>query len=218
MEFIDNNGEVERVYEVYVDKEKLNVLLDKVIKETSYREIGDFELPYNASFEGNRITSGAKLLNGDPMFEDIKRIYPDKLYGENSSFSDGIIYKVEGVKVVVPDLAKVLNDIRKGIYGSINNLFEYSKNPELIPIQDKIDEANKQVDFIDNYEVDEKIEALKSLKKLIDDLNDGRYFDEVLLKEYYNEAFSLISLELKSEKVIRKGKRIVLEQFKPLGR
>ena len=218
MEFIDNNGEVERVYEVYVDKEKLNVLLDKVIKETSYREIGDFALPYNASFEGNRITSGAKLLNGDPMFEDIKRIYPDKLYGENSSFSDGIIYKVEGVKVVVPDLAEVLNDIRKGIYGSINNLFEYSKNPELIPIQDKIDEANKQVDFIDNYEVDEKIEALKSLKKLIDDLNDGRYFDEVLLKEYYNEAFSLISLELKSEKVIRKGKRIVLEQFKPLGR
>lgn len=214
MEFIEKSDNVERVYSVYYDCEKLKELLDEIVRKASYKTDGKFTAPYNASFEGNAFTSGASLPNGDPMYENIKRIYRYTSNGPYSYHDDSIA--VEGTKVTPPELAFIIERILSEDSDSIYEFLNYTTHDELVPIDEKIAAADKAVDEIDNFDVDKKINALNSLKQFCEDKKSKEYFDAELLKQYYLQARSLIELQLVSEKTMKSSSgRVLLKDYKP---
>lgn len=213
MEFIEKSDNVERVYSVYYDSKKLKELLDEVVRNASYKTDGTFTAPYNASFEGNVFTSGADLQNGDPMYENIKRIYRYTSNGPYSYHDDSIA--VEGTQVTPPELAFIIEGILSDEPNSIYEFLNYATHDELVPIDEKIAAANKAVDEIDNFDFDKKINALNSLKQFCEDKKAKEYFDVELLKQYYLQARSLFELELVSEKTIKNSGRVLLKDYKP---
>ena len=198
---------------VYYDDKKLKELLNEVVRNASYRTDGTFTAPYNASFEGNVFTSGADLPNGDPMYENIKRIYRFTSKGPCSYHDDSIA--VEGTQVTPPELAFIIEKILSNESNSIYKFLNYANHEELVPIDEKIAAANKAVDEIDNFDFDKKINALNSLKRFCENKKGKEYFDVELLKKYYLQACSLFELELVSEKTIKNGGRILLKDYKP---
>ena len=213
MEFIEKSDNVERVYSVYYDDKKLKELLDEVVRNASYKTDGTFTAPYNASFEGNVFISGADLPNGNPMYENIKRIYRFTSNGPYSYHGDSIA--VEGTQVTPPELAFIIERILSDEPNSIYKFLNYATHDELVPIDEKIAAANKAVDEIDNFDFDKKINALNSLKQFCEDKKAKKYFDVELLKQYYLQAHSLFELELVSEKTIKNSGRVLLKDYKP---
>ncbi len=216
MEFIEKSDTVERVYSVFYDKENLTKLLDEIIKKTSYRTTGKFTAPYDATYKGKVFTSGANLPNGDPMFENIKEIYRFTSKGPYSYHGDSIA--VEGTIVTPPELVDIIMKILKENQKGIVDFLNYKNNSELIPIDEKIDTANKAIDAIDNFSFEEKIEAIKTLEKYCNEKKEKRYFDVELLKQYYLKACSLIGLSLISEKTIMHDQKILLKDYIPLNK
>ncbi len=213
MKFIEKSDNVERVYSVYYNNEKLKELLDEVVRNASYKTEGVFTAPYNATFRENAFTSGADLPNGDPMYENIKRIY---LYTSNGPFSyrdDSIA--VEGTQVTPPELAFIIERVLSNEPNSIYEFLNYATHDELVPIDEKIAVANKAVDEINNFDFDKKIKALNSLKNLCKYKSEKKYFDVELLKQYYSQARSLFEMELVSEKTMKNNGRILLKDYKP---
>ena len=174
MEFIEKSDNVERVYSVYYDDKKLKELLDEVVRNASYKTDGTFTAPYNASFEGNVFISGADLPNGNPMYENIKRIYRFTSNGPYSYHGDSIA--VEGTQVTPPELAFIIERILSDEPNSIYKFLNYATHDELVPIDEKIAAANKAVDEIDNFDFDKKINALNSLKQFCEDKKAKKYF------------------------------------------
>lgn len=213
MEFIEKSDNVERVYSVYYDCEKLKELLDEIVRKASYKTDGKFTAPYNASFEDNAFTSGASLPNGDPMYENIKRIYRYTSNGPYSYYADSIA--VEGTKVTPPELAFIIERILSEDSDSIYEFLNYITHDELVSIDEKIAVADKVVDEIDNFDVDKKINALNNLKQFCEDKKSKEYFDVELLKQYYQQARSLIELQLVSERTIKNSSdRVLLKDYK----
>lgn len=213
MEFIEKSDNIERVYLVCYDNEKLKELLDKVVRNASYKTDGRFTAPYNASFKGNAFISGADLPNGDPMYENIKMIYNYTSNGPYSYHNDSIA--VEGTEITPPKLAFIIERILSDEPNSIYEFLNYATHDELIPIDEKIAAANKTVNEIDNFDFDKKINALNSLKQFCEDKKAKKYFDVELLKQYYFQARSLFELELVSEKIIKNSGRVLLKDYKP---
>ena len=123
--------------------------------------------------------------------------------------------KIKGTRVVPPRLAsiigKILNDDPKGI----NDLMEYPKRSEFIPIDERIETTNNEINKISNFDTDNKIGALERLKQLCDDKKNGRYFDTKLLQALYDEAFTIIELKLKQETItVTEGTKIALKDLK----
>ena len=212
MELIEKSDNVERVYLVNYDNEKLKELLDEVVRNASYKTNGKFTAPYNASFEGKKFTSGADLPNGDPMYENIKSIYRFTSDGPYSYHNDSIA--VEGTKVTPPKLAFIIRGILSEEPNSIYEFLNYETNDELVPIDEKIVAANKAVDEIDNFDFNKKRNALDTLEQLCEDKESKKYFDVELLKKYYLQASSLFELELISEKTINNSGRVLLKDYK----
>ncbi len=213
MKFIEKNDNVEKVYSVYYDAEKLKKLLDEIVKNASYKIDGKFTAPYNASFEDNVFTSGASLPNGDPMYENITSIYRYTSNGPYSYHDDSIA--VEGTEVNPPELAFIIERILAENPNSIYAFLDYPNHEELIPIDEKIATANKKIDEIDNFDVDKKFEALDNLKQLCEDKKAKKYFDVDLLKLYYLQARSLFELQLVSEKFMKSSDKVLLKDYKP---
>lgn len=214
MKYIEKSDNVERVYSVCYDVDKMKALLDEIVRNVSYKIDGRFTAPYNASFEGNAFTCGASLPNGDPMYENIKRIYRYTSCGPDSYYNDSIA--VEGTQVTPPELSLLIKRMLLEEPNSIYEFLNYTTHDELIPIDKKIAVADKIVDEIDNFDFDKKINALNNLKQLWEYKKSNKYFDVELLKQYYSRALSLIELELLSEKtIINSGSRILLRDYKP---
>ena len=149
MEFIEKSDNIEKVYSVYYDSEKLKKLLDEIVRNVSYKTDGKFTAPFDASFEGNVFTSGANLPNGDPMYENIDSIYRYTSHGYYSYHNDSIA--VEGTLVTPPKLAFIIEKILSNEPNSIYNFLDYATSSELVSIDEKIIVANKSVDEIDNF-------------------------------------------------------------------
>lgn len=212
MKFIEKKGNVERVYEVYYDCEKLKGILDEIVKKTSYKTEGKFTAPSGASFKGNEFTNGASLPNGDPMYENIKRIYYYTSNGPYSYHNDSIA--VEGTQVTSPDLAYIIERILADEPESIYEFLDYFFHPELVPIDTKIEKLNKEINNIDNFDFDKKINALNNLKCLCEEKKTKAYFNTDLLRKYYTQAYSLFELQLVSEKTITNNSRVLLKDMK----
>lgn len=212
MKFIEKKENVEREYDVYYDREKLKEILDEIVKKTIYKTDGNFTAPHGASFNGNEFTKGASLPNGDPMYENIKKIYYYTSSGPYSYHNDSIA--VEGTQVTSPELAYIIEKILADEPESINEFFEYFFHPELVPIDEKIKKLNNEIDEIDNFDFDRKINALNNLKCLCEEKRVKAYFDPDLLRKYYTQAYFLFELRLVNEKTKINGSRILLKDYK----
>ena len=215
MEYIEKKGNVERVYEVLYDKEKLKELLDKIVRTASYREEGTHIILAGPNYENNKFEEGQepKLLNGDPQFENITSLSEWSSDGIYSYHGDSI--QIKGTKVVAPRLGYIIYHILNDDNGFINELMNYQNYSELVDIEIRIDEANQRVTDIDNFSFDKKICAINELKNLVEDKKAGRYFDVKLLQALYDEAFTIIELKLKQETTtVTEGTKIALKDLK----
>ena len=214
MKYVEKSDNVERVYSVYYDELALLNLLNRIVRQASYRVNGTFTAPYGARYSGKKFTSGAELPNGDPMYENITSIYPYTSNDDQYSYRNDSI-AVEGTKITSPHLADIIKGIIDGKSNSISEFLNYSKSEELISLDKKIFNINEVIDKTDNFCYDEKIEALELLKRYCENKNAGKFFDVTLLKRFYDEACSLIGLQLVSEKTIKNDVKILIRDYKP---
>ena len=214
MEYLELGKNVERIYSVSFDSLKLEELLDQVIKNASYREKGKIVAPREAKLKGKKSISGCSLLNGDPLFENIKDAYLSSQYDEMGSREERIL--VTGEMIHSPILATLIYDVLKEKEGSINHLLDYENSQELIPIDEKIAKQLDEVNSIDNFDFGNKIHALEILRELVFAQKNHQYSDVELLKKYYSEVLSNIELKLISEKVVKNGDKILLIDYKSI--
>ncbi len=215
MEYVkkSEDGNIERVYEISFDTEKLNKLLNEIIRKTGYKEVGTFKESCNYQFVDDTFITNPRLPNGDYMYVDVQKIYrvSNHLRGPYDMYKDAIM--VEGTKIVVPELAHIISGILMNEPDSIYMLLNYLNNEELISIDEQIASVDNEINNLSYYDFDKRIEALKHLKALHEARRDMRFFDVELLKEYYDQVLSLLELQLIKETSIKKGKRIKLSDL-----
>ena len=215
MQYIEKNGNVERVYNVFCNEEELSWLLNKIVENVNYEEDGTFTLSYNArvDYDKNKIISGEYLPNGKPEYKNIKKIYPFTSNGPCSYHNDSIA--VEGTRIVVPYLAYLIKRILSNGINSIGCFIDYKNSGDFISIDERIELLNDKIRKMDNSNIDKKINLLEELKKLLYSKKNGTYFDAELIREYYDLACSHITLQLVSEKTIMNNNdKILLKNFK----
>ena len=215
MQYIENDHNVQRVYNVFVDDEKLSELLNLIVKRVNYEVEGTFTLPYNVrvDYKKNRILSGANLPNGMSMFKNIKKMYPFSSHDSYGYYNDSIA--LEGTQVVVPYLAYIIKRILRKEINCIGDFLNYKNNDELVYIDDKIELLGNEVDEMDNTSPDNKISLLNELKQLCEDKRNNHYFDVGLLKGFYQEALDCVQLQLVEEKTIYNDScKIMLKDLK----
>lgn len=213
MEYTEKSDNIERVYLIHFDTKKLTDLIDRIVKNTSYSEKGEFIVLNNSylDFDKKILSLGIELPNGDPMYKDITGLYDYKPSNERIRY--GHLLLVQGTKINVPELADIIKNMMEGDEGSFNDFLLYEQSDELTCIDDKIVFLSDVIDHIDNSNSDLKINLLNKLKKLTSDKKAFKYYNTEVLKELYSEAFSYISLQLISEKVTMKSKKILLRDY-----
>ena len=214
MQLVEKKDNVEKVFSVCYDRKKLESLLDKIVKETSYRTEGIFtEAPgVEADFEKKIIISGASLPNGDPIYENITNICPKppkSVFGNH----DGSI-QIVGIEVTSPWLAYIIRDMLSGKSDSIYDFLNYETCGELISIDEEIRLCDEYINSINNFKTEDKIYHLNKLKKLCERKRLKQYFNVELLGQYYLQAQSLIELHLESEKTYKTGNKILFKDYK----
>jgi hypothetical protein len=202
MQYTIEKGDTTRIYEVIYDKEKLEELLNKIVRESSYKVKGEFILKVSEvvyGFDHERcygIRKLPSLLNGDPIYQDVTKVYDD-----HDGLSRERVF-VNGSKVILPKLAYIIFSILNGDVDAIKLLFEYASDDELKPIDiiitKKIDRLVEiKADL--NANNDELVEISKQLTELGERKKVGHYFDLFSLNKCYSEAVGSISFELISE-------------------
>ena len=199
MEYILREGNIEREYKVEFDKEAMWNIINRLVRDGSYRVKGSFDLPYENRHEykvGN-LSKKLTLPNKDPLYEEVEEVYD---YTSDSMCSyHGDTTAVKGVKVFAPKLAYLLRWMIEDIPCSVYDFTNYAQDEELIPIEEKIARANEKVDSISNFNHDEKVKALDELNELAIQKQTGQYFDTELLKECYEDAYNILNLSLVRE-------------------
>lgn len=200
MTYTKKEGKSTKTYEVSYDKEQLKELLNKIVRECSYKVKGKFE--HNCGeiiYEYNpyRIIDGPRLPNGDFIYQDIKKIYDD---------FDGMcscIDTVEGSMVMVPELANIVARLIKEDSSAIDSLLDYENSDEFVSIESEIDLKVKEIhkkSSTAEKDVDKLIELSKKLEMLRNKQTNNQYFNLVLLGMYYSMVKDSINYQLVSDK------------------
>ncbi len=163
------------------DRKRLEKVLNEIVKKTSYRINFNEERSFSIRTE--------KLPNGDDKYENIRI----------GHVQDRPCI-IEGTEIISPRLAYIIGEILLGNPDSLNDLIDYKDNIELVPIDNRIDNINTIVNSLNNFDFDNKIAALKSLKDLCERKAANQYFDAKMLKEYYAQVSLIIKIRLASEK------------------
>ena len=200
MTYIENKGDKTRVFDVSYNKDQLEDLLNKIVRECSYKVKGEFrhrcgEIRYG--YMPYQIIDGPRLPNGESLYQDITRIYDD-FDGMCSCFDT-----IEGSKVIVPELANIVARLIKEDSSAIDSLLAYENSDELVSVYTKIDETVNEIhkkSSSTERNVDKLIELSKGLEELRNKQIKNQYFDPILLGYYYSMIKCLISYELVSEK------------------
>lgn len=202
MNYKIREGNIVRIYNVVYDKEKLEELLNKIVRECSYKIKGEFTLKVSEVIYGYSrdkcwgIRSLPSLLNGDPMYQDTTKVCDDY---------DGLSRErvfVNGSKVIVPKLAYIIFSILNGDVDAIKLLVEYASDDEIKPIEVIITKKIERLLEIKtdlNSNIDELIEISKQLTELGERKKEGHFFNLVSLNKCYLEAIGSINCELISE-------------------
>lgn len=202
MNYTIREGNIVRVYNIVYDKEKLEELLNKIVRECSYKIEGEFTLKVSEvkyGYDKDRsygIRKLPSLLNGDPMYQDIIKVEDD---------FDGLSRErvfVNGSKVILPKLAYIIFSILNGDVDAIKLLVEYASDDEIKPIEVIITKKIERLSEIKtdlNSNIDELIEISKQLTELGERKKEGHFFNLVSLNKCYLEAIGSINCELISE-------------------
>ena len=202
MEFIERERNTERTYSVYFDQYEMKDLLDSLVENIRYTTQGTFEIPKGTTFDFKRNTFywGESLPNGDPPFENIHKV-TRKMTKIWSSVEE--VTKIEGTKITVPKLAYILHSLLTGFSNNIYDFLNYENHEDLVPIKDRIEKAEEKVNQTNIYDFDEHIKAVEELRKVCKERDEGHFFDVPLLKNYYQKARDLMTVQLVSEKIYR---------------
>ena len=212
MEYVEKDNNIERTYSVSFNRYDLTTLLDDLIKNVNYKTEGThtfYSGEIKIDLDERKAISGDKFPNGTSCFERIDRVYRCTSSGPYSYHGDSVA--IEGVKITIPKLAYLIDDLFNNREDSVDSIIKYAESDELIPIDERICSANDKVDSIDNFEFDKKIRALNELRELCQKKKNHEYFDTELLKEYYLKALSIIELKQTSEKVTKSGIKVALK-------
>ena len=202
MNYKIREGNIVRVYNIVYDKEKLEELLNKIVRECSYKIEGEFTLKVSEvkyGYDKDRsygIRKLPSLLNGDPMYQDTTKVCDDY---------DGLSRErvfVNGSKVILPKLAYIIFSILNGDVDAIKLLVEYASDDEIKPIEVIITKKIERLSEIKtdlNSNIDELIEISKQLTELGERKKEGHFFNLVSLNKCYLEAIGSINCELISE-------------------
>ena len=212
MRYTEIKGNVHKTYEISFDKEKLQSLLDEIIRNCSYGAVGEYNIDYGASSiktneKRTEIVSGAELLNGDPEYVNVTGISYYNYEHPGDSIS------IKGTKIVAPQLAYVVYKLLNQYQNSLYPLIEYPDNIELVPIDEQIETLNNQIKGMDDFDIDSKIEALKKLKELVYRRAHNEFFNPELLKSYYEQAISLVNFKLFTTTTYHEGPDYSFEQL-----
>ena len=214
MEYVEKDKNIERTYSVSFNRYDLTALLDNLIKNVNYKTEGThtfYSDEIKIDLDERKAISGDKFPNGSSCFERIDRVYRCSSSGPYSYHGDSVA--VEGVKITIPKLAYLINDLINNREGSVDSIIKYAESDELIPIDDRICRVNDKIDSIDNFEFDKKISALNELKELCQKKKNHEYFNTELLKDYYLKVLGIIELNLTSEKVTKSGIKVALKDY-----
>ena len=191
-----------REYKVFYDEERLRQLLNKIVRECSYKVKGKFIHSANEIKFGHSsacsygIIDYPRLLNGDQMYQDIIKVEDDfdGLSTENVT--------IEGFKVIVPKLAEIIASILNGDSDALKLLAFYENDDELISIDMQVQakiKKSRELITASKVDIDRFIEVSDELKELRAKQKDNHYFNTELLNRYYFEVVNLIGYELVSE-------------------
>ena len=162
-------GNIIREYKVFYDEERLRELLNKIVRECSYKIEGEFTLKVSEviyGYDKDRsygIRKLPSLLNGDPMYQDTAKVCDDY-----DGLSRGRVF-VNGSKVILPKLAYIIFSILNGDVDAIKLLVEYASDDEIKPIEVIITKKIERLSEIKtdlNSNIDELIEISKQLTEL----------------------------------------------------
>ena len=90
-----------------------------------------------------------------------------------------------------PKLVNLIDRLLNDDKTVINEIFNYQE--EKVSFEKEIDDKNKEIDSIDNSDVDEKIKKLNELKELLNLRNLNWYQEST--KDYYTKLLNYISVE-----------------------
>ena len=205
-------GNITRVYNVVYDQAKLKELLDKIVRECSYKVKGIFRHSYRGvqyKTKPFRLTKGPELPNGDICYQDLTNITTEITdWDLHYPGSDPDVIIIEGNQIIAPKLASIVASILNGEVESLKLLQAYKDDVELISndvkLNDKIKESRKIINATE-VDVDKFIEISGELKELRNKQKENQFFNVDLLKQYYLEVFNSISFELVSETIKSTG-------------
>ena len=212
---IERNEEYERAYEITINKDELQTILDLIVKMGSYKETGRFRAADDSEpdFENYCFVKGETLPNGSPAFEDIISFFRYKSNGQDGFQNDAI--GVEGTKIILPKLAYIIEGLIHDNSDSVRDFILYPYDDELVSIDERIQNANAAVNHIDNADYSRKVNALGILRDLFDKKNKHEYFDVEFLKRMFNQAANAVSYQQISETTYTKGEKKLLKDFIP---
>ena len=209
MNYIEKREDYERVYNVTVNKEELQNILNLLVKLCSYKMTGIFDASYGSELdvENKVFTSGETLPDGSSRFEDIKKVYPPDHHSEN--------IRVFGTQVVAPHLAYIIKGLINEDEKSLRDFLSYKDSDELVSIDEKIRRANDAVNHVDNSDYSRKVAALGNLRDLFDQKNNKEFFNTDLLRDLYEKATCAISFQQISETSFKKGEMKLIRDYVP---
>ena len=205
MTYTIENEKVTSIYKVVYDQNKLEELLNKIVRECSYKIKGKFKHRYGEiSYISRpyRITKGPQLPNGDFLYQDITKI-DDDFDGLSCEFNI-----IECSEVIVPQLANIVAAIINGNSDGIDLLQAYANSNEFVSIDTAMDETVKELREkinSDERDIDGLINSLDTLKELRNKQKENQCFNIELLKLYYFEVVNSINFELVNQMIKPRG-------------
>lgn len=204
MEYIVREGEVKKTYLVIFDRERMQNILNEIVRTCSYKVDGRHIISKSViTKKWNELINGPVLPNGDPVFTNITHIYSTTSGNTYSVYDDS--YGIFGTKTYAPELATIIKNVLDGNdENAIYELIQYGATNEMVDIDDKIELALEEAKKIDDADHNKKISALSILKALCEQKEKKEYFDAIGLQLSYEQIvdneleFELLHVEYPS--------------------
>ncbi len=211
MEIIEKEENIEKVYELVYDKEKVDELLKKIARDCSFRRSGEYSTYENGFIiEANNLTAALEEIEhsynsaGHKLYENVDE--NSVRLSKYDCWEHGFPYHVsfKATKVELPRLyfyiSKILNEDIEG-YKSLNNYPNVTN--EYISYDEKERKLERWAINIINSGGGTSIDTValdhlvRGIDKVREERKDNPNYNFDLLKQYYIEALNLFSLKLK---------------------
>ena len=187
-------------YDVEFDKKEVKKLIDEIIKTVAIRTKGTF---YEFSSSVGQVLKNGSLSrplleNKSPKYVDVEDVSYFSSGMDNGYYHDTCC--IRGTKVEIPSLVILLNYVLAGKGFAIRALEDYRDNPEMVPLEVRIQRMKEQLDQMD-YSDPQIPSLIKRYQSLLEtqERNDEVTFDRELLGQCYAKAFEVIHINSKTK-------------------